>query len=86
MYRHQVEACAEAGPALLISEASPHAALRAWINLFVDFLTTRHGLASAMRADKSGFDTLHAYFLDRLVPVCAELLSAAAKRARFAAI
>ena len=29
-----------------------------------------------MRADKAGFDTLHAYFIDRLVPVCAELLLA----------
>ncbi len=79
VYRHQVEACAAAGPALLISEASPHAALRAWIDLFVDFLITKHGLAAAMRSDKSGFDTLHAYFLDRLVPVCAGLLSAAAE-------
>ena len=78
VYRHQVEACAEAGPVLLASEVSPHAALGAWINLFVDFLTTKHGLASAMQPDKSGFDALHTYFLERLVPVCGELLSAAA--------
>lgn len=78
VYRHQVEACAEAGPALLTGESSPHAALGAWINLFVDFLTTKHGLAAAMQSDRSGLDTLHAYFLDRLVPVCAGLLRAAA--------
>ena len=79
VYRHQVEACAEAGPALLASSESPHAALRQWIDLFVDFLTTKHGLAAVMQSDKAGFDTLHAYFLDRLVPVCTQLLDAAAE-------
>ena len=78
VYRHQVEACAEAGPALMASSASPHAALGQWINLFVDFLVTKHGLAAALQPDNAGFDALHAYFLDRLVPVCAQLLDAAA--------
>jgi len=77
VYRHQVEACAEAGPALLAGTTSPHAALAAWINLFVDFLVTKHGLAEALRSDNAAFQTLHAYFLDRLVPVCAGLLEAA---------
>ena len=80
VYRHQVEACAEAGPALLESSATPHEALRQWIDLFVDFLVTKHGLAAALRSDKARFETLHAYFLDRLVPVCAELLDAAEVR------
>ncbi|MEV0203160.1 helix-turn-helix domain-containing protein [Nonomuraea sp. NPDC050691] len=78
VYRHQVEACAEAGPALLASGATPHAALGRWINLFVDFLVTKHGLAAVLRSDDAGFGTLHAYFLDRLVPVCSHLLEAAA--------
>ena len=78
VYRHQVDACAEAGPALLASSGTPHAALTQWIGLFVDFLVTKHGLAAALRSDKARFETLHAYFLDRLVPVCAQLLDAAA--------
>ncbi|RSN70294.1 MULTISPECIES: TetR/AcrR family transcriptional regulator [Actinomadura] len=78
VYRHQVEACAEAGPALLESSASPHAALGRWIDQFVDFLVTKHGLAAALRSDQAGFEALHTYFLDRLVPVCARLLDAAA--------
>src|SRR3712207_9272892 len=45
VYRHQVEACADAGPALLAESDSPYAALLRWINLFVDFLVTKHGLA-----------------------------------------
>ena len=32
-----------------------------------------------MQSDHAGFETLHAYFLDRLVPVCAELLKVAAE-------
>jgi AcrR family transcriptional regulator len=78
VYRHQVEACAEAGPVLLANSSTPHAALATWINLFVDFLVTKHGLAGALQSDKAAFETLHAYFLDRLVPACAQLLDAAA--------
>src|SRR5580693_8089551 len=78
VYRHQVDACAEAGPALLASSSTPHAALTRWISLFVDFLVTKHGLAAALQSDQARFQTLHAYFLDRLVPVCADLLDAAA--------
>ncbi|MFE5864922.1 TetR/AcrR family transcriptional regulator [Streptomyces virginiae] len=78
VYRHQVDACAEAGPALLAAGPTPHAALARWADLFVDFLVTKHGLAAAMQADNSGFEALHTYFLDRLLPVCAELLDAAA--------
>ncbi len=77
VYRHQVDACAEAGPALLEGGGSPHAALARWADLFVDFLVTKHGLAAALHSDNARFEALHAYFLDRLVPVCAQLLDAA---------
>ena len=66
VYRHQVEACAEVGPTLLASADSPLAALRQWVDL-----------SKALQSDASGFEALHAYFLDRLVPVCAQLLDAA---------
>jgi AcrR family transcriptional regulator len=78
VYRHQVDACAEAGSALLASSGTPHAALTQWVSMFVDFVTTKHGLAAALQSDDARFETLHAYFLDRLVPVCAQLLDAAA--------
>jgi AcrR family transcriptional regulator len=78
VYQHQVDATAEAGPALLAEGDTPHAALTKWVDLFVDFLTTKHGLAGALQSDSARFETLHAYFLDRLVPVCAQLLDAAA--------
>ncbi|MEU9578300.1 TetR/AcrR family transcriptional regulator [Streptomyces chilikensis] len=77
VYRHQIEACAEAGPSLLAGADSPLEALRQWIDLFVDFLVTKHGLADALQSDSSRFAALHTYFLDRLEPVCAQLLGAA---------
>jgi AcrR family transcriptional regulator len=77
VYRHQVEACAQAAPALLAEAGSPYTALVRWIDLFVDFLVTKHGLAAAMHSDAAGFETLHTWFLDRLVPACAQLLAAA---------
>jgi AcrR family transcriptional regulator len=78
VYRHQVEACAQAGPNLLRDCDSPLAALVEWIDLFIDFLVTKHGLASAIRSDSAALRALHAFFLDRLVPVCGQLLEAAA--------
>ena len=78
VYRHQVEACAGAGPALLAAGDSPHRALARWAGLFADFLVTKHGLAEVLRSDDAAFQALHAYFLDRLVPVCGQLLDAAA--------
>ena len=73
VYRHQVEACAEAD----LSGLDPYAALARWIDLFVDFLVTKHGLATALRPDGADFIALHTYFLDRLLPVCTRLVDAA---------
>lgn len=73
VYRHQVEACAEAD----LSGLDAYTALARWIDLFVDFLATKHGLAAALRSDSTEFATLHAYFLDRLLPVCTRLVDAA---------
>ncbi|MFE6930537.1 TetR/AcrR family transcriptional regulator [Streptomyces sp. NPDC057699] len=77
VFRHQVEECAEAGPRLLADADSPLSALRRWIDLFVDFLVTKHGLAHSVQPESSGFSALHTFFLDRLLPVAGELLDAA---------
>jgi hypothetical protein len=39
---------------------TPHAALVRWINLFVDFLVSKHGFAEALQSDDAAFETLHA--------------------------
>ncbi|MFD6162832.1 TetR/AcrR family transcriptional regulator [Nocardia sp. NPDC060256] len=77
VFRHQVDACAEAGPTLLASTPSPFTALGKWVDLFADFLATKHGLAATMRNDAEAFSTLHALFVDRLVPVLDDILTAA---------
>jgi AcrR family transcriptional regulator len=79
VYRHQAVACAVAAPALLASGLAPHVALIRWIDLFADFLVTKHGLAAVLQPDNPEYGTLHAYILDRLIPACARLLDAAAE-------
>ncbi|MEU2282948.1 TetR/AcrR family transcriptional regulator [Streptomyces sp. NPDC013178] len=78
VYEHQVEALTQAGAAFLAENEHPHAALGRWFELFVDFLVTKHGLAAVLQSDDPCFDPLHSYFLERIVPVCAQLLDAAA--------
>lgn len=78
VYQHQVEDLAAAGPDLLEISDTPHAALGNWIDLFVDFLVTKQGLPTVLQSDDHCYDPLHSYFLDRLVPVCTQLLDAAA--------
>ncbi|MEV6346451.1 helix-turn-helix domain-containing protein [Actinoplanes sp. NPDC051851] len=77
VYRLQVEACVETGKALLARGSQPYAALVEWVDLFVDFLVTKHGLAEALRSEDATFQALHSYFLDNLLPVCGDLLAAA---------
>src|SRR6478735_7961710 len=48
VYRHQIDALARLGPDLLAADGSPSAALATWIDGFVDFLVTKHGLAGAL--------------------------------------
>lgn len=78
VYRHQVEACAAAGAELLAKSDSAFAALEQWVDLFVEFLVTKHGLAEALQSDDASFAALHTYFVERLVPTSAQLLDAAA--------
>lgn len=76
VYRHQITACVEAGPALLASSRTPFAAILAWVHRFVDFLGTKHGLARVWEGDADGFTALHRLFVDELVPVLGRLLEA----------
>ena len=43
VYRHQVDACAEAGPALLASSPTPHAALTRWVGVATGFVSAESG-------------------------------------------
>jgi len=72
VYQHQVEALVQAGPVLLEQRDD---ALEQWVDLFVDFLITKQGLASVLQSRDPCYDPLHSYFLERLEPVCARLLA-----------
>ncbi|NJP64817.1 TetR family transcriptional regulator [Streptomyces spiramenti] len=76
VYRHQVEVCADLAPRLLEESDSPFTALTRWIDAFVDFLVTKHGLGAALGSGEPGLENLHALMLDTLVPACATLLDA----------
>ncbi|MGV0095247.1 TetR/AcrR family transcriptional regulator [Streptomyces californicus] len=77
VFRPQVEACAEAGPRLLAEADPPLLALRRWIDLFVDFLVTKQGLANTLQPDSGSFVALHAHFVGRLLPAAERLPGAA---------
>ncbi len=81
VFRHQVDGLAAATVAI----EDPERALRAWVAGFTDFLVTKHGLAEALHSDQAGFESLHAEFVDRLVPVLGELLRAGVDAGRLRA-
>jgi AcrR family transcriptional regulator len=84
VYRHQVDACVSLGETLLEDGSDPFTALREWIDAFVDFLATKHGVATVRTQDDST-SNLHDYFLDRLVPICDRLLTAGREKGEITA-
>ncbi len=48
-YRSELERLCDAVPALL-SDNQPDVALRAWMDLFIDYMATKRGMAEALRA------------------------------------
>jgi AcrR family transcriptional regulator len=76
VFRHQVEECAEAVPGLLADGPTPYDALVRWVDLFVDFVGTKHGLADVLQSDDPSYAALHSFFVERLLPACTALLDA----------
>ncbi|WP_294173995.1 TetR/AcrR family transcriptional regulator [uncultured Sphingomonas sp.] len=77
VFRHEVDACADAAP-ILASEHEPGEALARWMQRYADFIATKRGLASALHSGHPAYGALHAYFNERLQPALAGLLKAAA--------
>jgi AcrR family transcriptional regulator len=76
VFRHEVDACADA--ALVLAAAhGPGDALARWIERYVDFVATKRGLAMALHSGNPAFDTLPAYFRQRLEPALRALLESA---------
>lgn len=77
VFRHEVDACADAA-SVLATEHGPGEALARWMQRYVDFITAKRGLAAALHSGNPAFDTLPAYFEQRLRPALRTLLDAAA--------
>ncbi|WP_260436019.1 TetR/AcrR family transcriptional regulator [Burkholderia sp. Bp9143] len=72
----EVDACANAGVELA-ARLGAGEALVGWIEHYVEFVTTRRGLAAALNSGDPAFKALPLYFLERLRPVVQRLLDAA---------
>ncbi len=77
VFRREVDACADAAPAIA-AEYEPGEALTRWLIRFTDFVAAKRGLAAALHSGDPAFDSLHAYFTGRLGPTLQGLLVAAA--------
>ena len=77
VFRHEVDACADAA-SVLAAEHEPGEALARWMQRYVDFIAAKRGLAAALHSGDPAFDALPAYFQKRLRPALQALLEAAA--------
>lgn len=77
VFQREVDACADAAPALAAAH-SPGVALAAWLHRYTEFIATKRGLASALHSGDPAFDALPDYFMGRLGPALGSLLHAAA--------
>ncbi len=77
VFRHQVDACADAA-SVLAAKHPPGEALALWMQRYADFIATKRGLATALHSGNPAFNTLPIYFDKRLRPALQALLNAAA--------
>ena len=76
VFRHEIDACAEAA-STLAAEHGPGEALARWSQRYADFIATKRGLAAALHSGSPAFEPLPAYFQARLLPAFRTLLDAA---------
>jgi AcrR family transcriptional regulator len=76
-YRSELARLCDAVPALL-AELPPDQATRAWMDLFVDYMTTKRGMAGALRAVIAAGGNPYSHSRDALLGATGTLLGAAA--------
>jgi AcrR family transcriptional regulator len=76
VFQREVDACADAAPALAAAH-EPGTALAQWLHRYTEFLATKRGLAKALHSGDPAFDALPGYFAQRLQPALGSLLQAA---------
>jgi AcrR family transcriptional regulator len=78
VFQRNVDACADAAAALA-NEYPPITALSLWLERYVNFIDTKHGLCKALYSGDPAYKALPGYFNKRLRPALTTLLDAAAK-------
>jgi AcrR family transcriptional regulator len=78
VFRHEIDACADAAP-ILAAEHAPGEALARWMQRYADFIATKRGLATALHSGDPAYNTLPTYFDTRLRPALQALLDAAVR-------
>lgn len=76
VFRHEIDACAEAAK-MLAAEHAPGEALAKWMQRYAVFIATKRGLAPALHSGNPAFETLRAYFEQRVRPALRTLLESA---------
>ncbi len=77
VFQHEVDACADAAPALAAAY-EPGEALAQWLHRYTGFVATKRGLAPALHSGDPAYGALPGYFMQRLGPALGSLLDAAA--------
>lgn len=76
VFQSSVDACAEAAIPLA-KKHPPLMALTLWLDRYVDFIATKHGLSKALYSGDPAYNALPQYFASRLGPALMTLLNAA---------
>ena len=76
VFRHEIDACADAAP-MLAAEHEPGEALARWLQRYAALITTKRGLATALHSGNPAFESLPAHFQKWLLPALRTLLEAA---------
>ena len=77
VFRREIDACADAAPALA-AEHGPGDALAKWMQRFAAFVATKRGLAPALHSGDPAYEPLRTYFEQRVQPALRTLLESAA--------
>jgi AcrR family transcriptional regulator len=76
VFRHEIDACAEAAP-ILAAEHAPGEALAKWMQRYAAFIATKRGLAPALHSGNPAFEPLRAHFEQRVRTALRTLLESA---------
>ena len=76
VFQREVDACADAAPALAAAN-EPGVALAKWLQRYTEFLAAKRGLAAALHSGDPAYGALPCYFMQRLGPALRSLLEAA---------